>query len=146
MAKGFTVKVEGLREIDAALGELGKVTGRSVLRRVGRMRLQPMAEEMRRLAPVDQTDLRDSIAVSTKRPRRHKKQSDVEVFAGPGRHPQAHLQEFGTVNHGPQPFVRPAWDGGKEKLLDGIKDDLWSEISKAAARKAKRAAKLAAKG
>ncbi len=141
-----TVRVEGLREVDAALGQLGKATGRNVMRRVAVARLEPMAEEMRRRAPVDQTDLRDSIAVTTKRPKGHRKQSEVEAYAGPGRHPQAHLQEFGTQHHGPQPFARPAWDQGKDALLDGIADDLWSEISKAAARQAKKAARLAAKG
>jgi hypothetical protein len=42
--------------------------------------------------------------------------------------------------------MRPAWDSGKDALLEGIADDLWAEISKAAARQAKKAARLAAKG
>lgn len=142
MAKA-TVRVEGLREIDDALGKLGKATGRNVLRRVGIARLEPMAEAMRAKAPVDAGDLKESIAVSTKNPRRNRKQSMVEVHAGPGRHPQGHLREFGGDKHPPQPFVRPAWDGGKDELLDGIGADLWAEISKAAARQAKKAARLA---
>lgn len=146
MAKGVTVRVEGLREIDAALGQLGKVTGRNVMRRVAVKRLEPIAEEMRRRAPVDQQDLRDSITVTTKNPKRNRKQSEVEAHAGPGRHPQAHLQEFGTQNHGPQPFARPAWDGGKDNLLPGIAEDFWSEINRAAARQARKTARLAAKG
>lgn len=141
-----TVRVEGLREIDQALGQLGKSTGRNVMRRVALARLQPIAEEMRRLAPVAAGDLKESIAVTTRRPKRHRKMSEVEAYAGPGRHPQAHLQEFGAQHHGPQPFARPAWDGGKEKLLEGIQGDFWSEISKAAARQARKAARLAAKG
>jgi HK97 gp10 family phage protein len=146
MAKGVTVKVEGLREVDAALGQLGKATGRNVMRRVAVARLQPIAEDMRDKAPVDQSDLRDSIIVTTKNPKRNRKRSQVEAHAGPGRHPQAHLQEFGTQHHGPQPFVRPAWDAGKDELLEGIADDLWTEIEKAAARQARKAARLAAKG
>jgi HK97 gp10 family phage protein len=146
MANGVTVKVEGLREVDAALGQLGKATGRNVMRRVAVARLQPIAEDMRDKAPVDQSDLRDSIIVTTKNPKRNRKRSQVEAHAGPGRHPQAHLQEFGTQHHGPQPFVRPAWDAGKDELLEGIADDLWTEIEKAAARQARKAARLAAKG
>lgn len=138
-----TVRVEGLREIDAALSKLGKTTGRNVLRRVGIARMEPMAAAMRSRAPVDAGDLKDSIAVSTKSPRRNRKQSTVEVHAGPGRHPQGHLREFGGDGSPPEPFVRPAWDGGKDALLDGIGDDLWSEIEKAAARQAKKAARLA---
>ena len=138
-----TVRVDGLKEVDAALGQLGKATGRNVMRRVAVKRLQPIADDMRAKAPVDQTDLRDSITVTTKNPKKNRKRSEVEAHAGPGRHPQAHLQEFGTAHHGPQPFARPAWDAGKDELLDGIVDDFWSEISKAAERQAKKAAKLA---
>jgi HK97 gp10 family phage protein len=157
MAKGVAVSVEGLREVDAALGDLGKATGRNVMRRVALARLEPMAEEARRLAPVEDTDLRDSIAVSTKlagyakRLNRHSK-SEAEAHMGPAgaggkkAPPQGSLQEFGTNNHPPQPFMRPAWDGGKDALLEGIADDLWAEISKAAARQAKKAARLAARG
>lgn len=143
MAKGVTVSISGLREIDKALGELGKATGRNVMRRVAVARLQPMAEEMRRLVPVDSGNLKDGIAVTTKNPKRNRKRSEVEAHAGPGRHPQAHLREFGGDGNPPAPYVRPAWDGGKDKLLDGIKDDLWQAIEKAAARQAKKAARLA---
>ena len=157
MARGVKVSVEGLREVDAALGELGKATGRNVMRRVALARLEPMAEEARRLAPVEDTELRDSIAVSTKlagyaKRLNKRSKSEAEAHMGPAGNggtkapPQGSLQEFGTKNHGPQPFMRPAWDGGKDALLEGIADDFWTEISKAAARKAKKAARLAAKG
>lgn len=146
MAKGVRVSISGLREVDAALGELGKATGRNVMRRVAVARLEPMAEEMRRLVPVDSGDLKDGITVTTKNPKRNRKLSEVEAHAGPGRHPQAHLREFGGDGNPPKPYVRPAWDAGKENLLDGIKDDLWAEIEKAAARQARKAARLAAKG
>ena len=62
-----------------------------------------------------------------------------ECAAGPL--PQAHLQEFGTKDQPPQPFMRPAWDAEKRGVLEGIKDDLWAEIKKAAARLAKKALK-----
>lgn len=140
------VKVEGLREVERALGELKKATGRNVMRRVATARLQPIAADMAARAPNLFGDLKESVTVSTKRPRRHRKQSEVEAYAGPGRMPQAHLQEFGTQNHPPQPFARPAWDAGKGDLLPGIGDDLMAEIAKAAARQAKKQARLAAKG
>jgi len=51
------IKVEGLRELDAALGalaaEYGKTAGKAVLRRVADKALQPMAETARQLAPDD---------------------------------------------------------------------------------------------
>jgi HK97 gp10 family phage protein len=116
------------------------------MRRVGIKRLQPLAEAMQHNAPVDAGHLKRKIAVTTRNPARNRKKSEVEVHAGPGQHPQAIFQEFGTVNHAPNAFVRPAWDGGKDALLDGIKDDFWDEISKAAARQAKKTARLAARG
>lgn len=139
------VKVEGLKDIEAALAQLSKATGRNVMRRAAVNALEPVADAMRERAPVDDADLRDSIAVSTKRPRRHRKLAEVEAFAGPGRHPQAHLQEFGTNHHPPQPFARPAWDAEKGGIVPALSDELWSEIDKAAARAARKTARLAAK-
>jgi hypothetical protein len=157
MARGVTVRVDGLRELDAALGELPKATGRNVMRRVALARLEPMAEEARRLAPVEDADLRDSIAVSTRlagyaRRFNKRSKSEAEAHMGPAgaggkkAPPQGSLQEFGTKNHPPQPFMRPAWDGGKDALLNGIKDDLKGEIEKAVQRLARKAARLATKG
>lgn len=146
MARGVTVKIEGFKEIDAALGDLGKTTGRNVMRRVAVKALEPVAETMRQLAPVDQSDLRDSITVTTRKPKRHRKEAEVEAYAGPGQHPQAHLQEFGTQHHGPQPFARPAWDQHKDQLIPAMAEDFWSEIEKAAQRAARKTARLAAKG
>lgn len=137
------VRVEGLANIDKALGELKKSTGKNVLRRVARERLEPVAEAMRDRVPERLGDLKESIVVTTKRPRRHRPQSTIEAFAGPGRHPQAHLQEFGTRHHGPQPYARPAWDQEKDAMLDGIGQDLWSEIERAAQRAARKAARQA---
>lgn len=144
--RNWTVKVEGLREVNDALGQLPKATGRNVMRRVAVKRLEPMAEDMRARAPVGHADLKESITVTTKRPKRHRKVSEVEAHVGPGQLPQAHLQEFGAPQHAPQPFARPAWDAGKNDLLNGITDDFWDEINKAAARLAKKTARLAAKG
>ena len=161
MAKGVKVSVDGLREVDAALGELGKATGRNVMRRVAVARLEPMAEEARRLAPDNPdtggNDLKESISVSTKlggyaKRLNRRSKSEAEAHMGPAGKggtkapPQGTQQEFGNKNHPPQPFMRPAWDGGQDALLEGIKDDLWAAIEKAAARQAKKAARLAARG
>lgn len=117
------------------------------MKRVLMQRGEPIAEAMRRVVPVDHGDLRDSITVGTRlSPRqksRHRREGadDVEVFIGPGPHPQAHMVEFCTVNMKPQPYVRPAWDQERMNALDGIKADLWTEIEKAAARIARKTAK-----
>lgn len=81
----------------------------------------------------------------------------AEVIIGPGRHPQAVTNEFGTGERfhadgksvgraEAQPFMRPAWDahsGGLEAELGRI---LGAEIEKSARRVAARAARLAKTG
>lgn len=142
----MTVKVEGLRELERNLEQLTKAAGKGALRRAGLKSLKPMAELMRDYAPRGTTasdDLAESIMAGTKLSARqaglHRKmfrdeRSSVEMFAGPGPDPAAHNQEFGNINHGPQPFVRPAWDQDKDALLQRIRMELKSEIDKAVAR------------
>lgn len=146
------VFVEGLDELQIALRELPDATARNVLRRVAKKVLAPIADRARQLAPVDVGRLARSIVVSDKLSRRQKSQfqrvdpNDVVMFVGAGALPQSHMMEFGTVDIAPQPFLRPAWDSGKEQVLDEIKGELWTQIEKAAKRQARKAAKLAAMG
>lgn len=145
------VKIEGLKEVQKALRELPKSTAKNVMRRILRARAQPIADAAKDRVPVAQGDLKNSIAVSTKLSRRqkakHRKANphDVEVFVGPGTHPQAHMQEFGTSQFPAQPFMRPAWDSERKNVLTGIAGDLWKEIGKAAQRLARKAQRLAIK-
>lgn len=144
-----TIKIEGLKELQDALRELPKSTGKNVMRRVLLARAEPVAEAARQLVPIDKGNLQASINVSTRLTRRqrgrHRKvhRDDVEVFVGPGSNPAGHLQEFGTSRHPAQPFMRPAWDRAKDAVLEGIKEDMWAEIEKVVQRRAKRAAKAA---
>jgi HK97 gp10 family phage protein len=150
MAKEI-IRIEGLSELKAALRELPDATAKNVIRRILKKRGEPIADHARRLAPVEHGELRDSIMVGTKLSRRQRSQhrkdgaDDVEMFIGAGPHPQAHMQEFGTSKDPRQPFLRPAWDAGRYALFEGIKDDLWAEIEKAAARLARKAAKVGGK-
>jgi HK97 gp10 family phage protein len=56
------------------------------------------------------------------------------------------VQEFGSVKQAAQPYIRPAWDAHKDGASASVKTELWKEIEKAVARRAKAAAKRAAKG
>jgi HK97 gp10 family phage protein len=154
-----TVRVDGLRELDAALGalaeEYGKAAGKAVLRRVADQALQPMAEAARQLAPDDPDtqgrDLRASIAVGGKLTKRQaaiarKDQNKATVTRYMGTADVAGVpQEFGTVNHGPQAFMRPAFDQHALGAIDIVAKELGPEIEKTAARIAKRRAAKAAK-
>lgn len=145
MAKGFSVHVEGLRELEQALKQLPRANAKAVLRRTLKEAGEPIAKSARAKAPKFEMYLSESIDVGTKLSRRqaglHKKQSPVEMFVGPGPDPAAHLDEFGSVNGPAQPFMRPAWDENKDQALETIANLTWIEIEKAAARLAKKAAK-----
>ncbi len=68
--------------------------------------------------------------------------SFAEVYVGPGKGgSHGVLQEFGTINHAPQPFARPAWDQHKDEALDIIKRELGGAIDKAVKRARVRRAK-----
>lgn len=146
------VTVEGLEGVMDALRDLPNATAKNVMKRVLLKRAEPIAEAARRLVPVDQGHLKNSIHVATKLTRRQRgrrrkvHRDDVEVFVGPGTDPAAHLQEFGSSHHDAQPFMRPAWDQTKDEFLAGVGADMWAEIEKAAARLAKKSAKAALKG
>lgn len=147
-----TMKIAGLRELDAALGELKKATARSVLVRVGKKALEPMAGAARRLAPDDPatggSDLKNNIVVGTKlNPRQKrlvkKEPKDFAVVYMGTSDPAGVPQEFGTVNHGPQPFMRPAFEQEARATIDRVAQGLKPEIDKAAQRARARALKKA---
>lgn len=145
-----TVKVDGLRDLERALMDLGKVsTAKAVGRRVLKKAGQPIADKANSLAPDDTETpggLSESYAVSTKLNKKQRRavrgtKSSVEVYVGTSDVQVGINQEFGNVNHKAQPHFRPAWDSEKRPTLDRIKDMLGDEIMKTAARLAKRAAK-----
>lgn len=144
------IKLSGFRELDAALGELTKAAARGVLRRALIESAEPMARSARQLAPKETLDLSESISVSAKLSKRqasrHRREfrnnkAFVEVFVGPGPYPAAWNQEFGNKNHGPQAFMRPAFDAHKYSILNDLKVTISDEINKAVARARRKAAK-----
>jgi hypothetical protein len=145
MADIVKVKIEGLSQLDQALGQLKESTAKNVLRRTGRKALEPMDAEWRRRAPHLTGALKESGGVGSKltksQRQEHERESFVEVFAGPGPNPQAVQQEFGNINHPPEPYFRPAWEATKDQGLQGVADNLGAEIMASAKRAAARARK-----
>lgn len=154
------IRVEGFRELERALSELPKTTGKNILRRIGRGALEPMAQIAAAKAPEESGALAFSIAVSEKRTARARKsttrrvapgvfrsdpKTSVEIAMGPagglGALYYATFQEFGTINAAAQPYMRPAWDSGAGRALEYVKDNLKAEIDKAAARLARKRAR-----
>lgn len=154
-------KVIGGPQVVEALRALGKSTGKNVLRRVGREALEPMAEDARAHARRRSGNMAGSIVVgkplakSQRAARganigggqfRASRKDNVQVYMGPGQHPQAITEEFGKFNQAAHPFMRPAFDANADGVIDRVGDGLWPAINKAAQRAAKKAARLLAKG
>jgi HK97 gp10 family phage protein len=144
-----TFKIEGLAELDEALTELPKATARNVLMRVLKAEGAPIRDAGEQLAPRDKGGLKQSYTMTTKLSRRQKslnrKESDVELYIGPGPAAKGVQTEFGNAHQAPHPHLRPAWDGNVMKVLAGIKDSLANEIEKARQRIARKSARIAAK-
>ena len=146
----MSIKLEGFKELDAALAELSKAAGKSVLRRSLKKAAEPMAVLASSLAPRGPTgNLSASVNYGTKLTKRqaglHRKmfrddKASVEGFVG-ANDPAAVPQEFGTVDHGPQPFMRPAWDQDAMPLLDRLGQELAVEVEKSVKRARAKAAR-----
>jgi HK97 gp10 family phage protein len=141
------VAFRGWRELDRALGELPKATAKNVLRRTSKAALEPMANQAAALAPQQSGRLSFSISVSERGTRRAewlraKARFSFVMAMGPaggtGALQYAAFKEFGTIKMSPEPFMRPAWDGGKVQMLEFVKVELGNQIDAAARRLARK--------
>lgn len=143
-----TTKVEGFRELEAALAELPKATGKNVLKRVLLAAAEPIAGDAAANAPQLSGKLSRDVKTGTRLTKRQASmnrklgKSEVEVHVGVSD-PAGVQTEFGNEHQSAQPWLRPAWDSNANGALETIKSDLGTEIDKAARRVAKRAAKRA---
>lgn len=161
----------GARDLDKALSNLTKAAAKGVARRALKAAAEPMRAAAEADAPERSGKLKAAVQVSGRAKganagaeafgaalRAGMSRSDariaaraansgsVTLFMGvESKVGQGVLQEFGTDHHPAQPFMRPAWDGNKEKALQIIMDVLRAEIDKAVARAARKAARDAQK-
>lgn len=89
MAKAVRVSVSGLKELDAALGELSKGAARGALRRALVKAAEPMRAAAERNAPEDTGALKRSIIVTSKVDNRAGKAEYAAVMKGGGTKAQA---------------------------------------------------------
>jgi HK97 gp10 family phage protein len=136
-------RVTGLEGVEQALRELKKSTAKNVVRRVLTRALEPVAAEARRLAPYKRGRLRISIVTGTRltgrarRARRPETRTGTTVYVGSASR-NAVPREFGTWRTPAQPFLRPAWESQKGRVLNYILDNLKAEIDLAIRRAASR--------
>jgi HK97 gp10 family phage protein len=147
------MRVEGLKELESALLDLKTSTAKTIMRRNLIKAAQPMANRANQLSPDDKattvSSLNESNVAATKQSKRLKKyfkgnSSTIEIYVGPEKSQvvKAIQQEFGNVNHGPQSFLRPAWDETKGDIPETLRDMAWVDIKKTVKRNTARQAKL----
>lgn len=153
-------KVDGVDDLNATFAEMSKGLARGALTRIAVNALKdefvPVAQSLAPDDPATQgNDLKASIIAGpasklNSRQKKLNKQRDDrsfgEGFAGTND-PAGMQQEFGNVNHGPQPFMRPALAQTQGAIIDHVAKNAWPEVEKTAMRAAKRkAVKLARVG
>lgn len=135
MADSFKVKVDPsiYRTLDH-LPDLAKSKG---LEPLVVKALEPMSETARFLAPDDPAtsppwDLKSSIEVSTKKRgvKAFERLSAASAFMGPTKfgYPQAVMQEFGTIKMVATPYMRPAFDADKSKVIQIIEKGFAAQV------------------
>jgi HK97 gp10 family phage protein len=138
MAEDFEVTVEGLAELGDELNRMPYKFAQNIQRAALQAAGEVIAAEIEARAPVapqashpesEPGDLRDSVVVTV----RLGKDLDTSVaHVGPGydkakyggeKHTQSpgvydKFVEYGTAKMAPEPFMRPAFQAGKEKALE----------------------------
>ncbi len=146
MATRTRFRIEGLKELDKALGELPKSTAKRALKKVLEEAGEPVAAAARGNAPRLTGNLYEHTDYGTKLTRRqaslHKQATKddkdfAEGFVGTSD-PAGMQDEFGNQHQAAQPWLRPAWDAQKNNALFIITHRLWVVIEEAAARVARR--------
>lgn len=148
----LTVKTEGFKQLEGRLAMISaNVTRRNVGIRALTKGAVPMRDAIKRLAPEDEGDLKESIQISdrahkgggrkTKRGGSGGQFGDiVEVFIGIDPTPDPRLPiysviaEEGEQGRPAKPYMRPGYEAEKYRALDHIKEALTDEIDKNARR------------
>lgn len=134
----MTIKVTGTDEIARKLRAMGKALTEKTLVPIISDNVQPIADDMRSMARRRSGEMANSVTVSTTLSPHQaaivEPIAPVEVYAGPGPLPQAIQEEFGNVHEAPHPFIRPAFDSGVKRAVDGIASDGIDAILDAAKR------------
>lgn len=145
MATTVTIKVEGLRELGERMRGLSADVNRKIARATTNAGAQVIKKIAQRLAPVSPPEvspnippgnLKKNIIVRYKRKSRLTSEHVVTVrHKGPKVIGEPYrvgvFQEYGTVHHGPQPFMRPALDQGKGQAIEAMRKRMKDRIDKA---------------
>ena len=119
----ITIEVKGMQELERQLLAMGDKAAK-VMRNAGREALAPVLEDMKAHAGFDDASagehMRDTIKIrSTSRMNDDKYLTVITLRVGPSKkhHMKALAQEFGTIKQVAAPFIRPAMDYNKSRIL-----------------------------
>lgn len=119
----ITIEVKGMQELERQLLVMGDKAVK-VMRNAGREALAPVLEDMKAHAGFDDASagehMRDTIKIrSTSRMNDDKYLTVITLRVGPSKehHMKALAQEFGTIKQVAAPFIRPAMDYNKSRIL-----------------------------
>ncbi|HFF8971265.1 HK97-gp10 family putative phage morphogenesis protein [Serratia bockelmannii] len=119
----ISINVTGLDSLERQLKAMGDEAVK-VLRDAGRAALEPVLEDMKQHAGFDESStgphMRDDIKIrSTSRMNDPRYLTVMTFKVGPSKshHMKALAQEFGTVKQVAAPFIRPALDYNKTRVL-----------------------------
>ena len=119
----ITIEVKGLQELERQLMAMGDKAVK-VLRNAGREALAPVLEDMKAHTGFDDASagehMRDTIKIrSTSLMNNDKYLTVITLRVGPSKkhHMKALAQEFGTIKQVAAPFIRPAMDYNKSRIL-----------------------------
>lgn len=134
----------GFADIDGALAELAdKGLERAALIRAGTKALRPVQDEAKRLVPVHEGDLRNSLVIATGPLTREAAKDEiidkgaVRIYFGTTDR-NGVPREFGSERAGAEPFMRPAWESQSGDMITTLATELGPEVERTAARAARR--------
>lgn len=130
----WSIKIEGGAELAAALDDLSTRVQRKVMREVLTEAAEPIRKAASRMAPraPGAPDIADNIGISIPQKSAYLdlKSETAAVAIGPVQGFAYGLpQELGTIHHGAQPFMRPAFDSAAGQALQIVSDATWRELA-----------------
>lgn len=132
----FDFKIEGGKELDAALRKLGIDLERKIAKSAVRAGATVIAKQAILNAPSDEGDLKKSIKVVTRSKRTGDAVASVVTRSGKKWSAKrmnawyASMVEFGTEKSAAQPFLRPALDVKGAEAIKAMSKKIQDRISK----------------
>jgi HK97 gp10 family phage protein len=120
--------LEGERALFRSLKRMGSKVIRNGLPASVAAGAQPVEDEIRARAPVDEGVLRDSISTEIVSDGRV---STAVIGPDTSEAPYAPHVEHGTRHMSPQPFVAPGFDAAERESFNQLKNKLGKEVDKA---------------